>query len=106
MITTPTITIAPRRGSELKLIGRWESEDLRRIVDRKTRAGHRPSFLFLGRYEANLLREHLGAAFGPESVRTLKNLYYMGMEVVEIQAESCLRTTTAKPKRKFSVASS
>lgn len=100
MISPPTPTTV-RRGSETKLTGHWESNEIRRIVDRKTAAGYKPSFLLLGRYEANLLRDHLGSAFGPESVRTLKNLYYMGMEVVEMETESCLRTSMGKPKRKL-----
>ena len=38
----------------------------------------------------------LGAAFGPESVQTLKNLYYMGLEVIELEVDSYLRTAGMK----------
>ena len=83
-------------SSELKLVYHWQSEEIRRLIQRKTKSGRRPSYLFLGRHEADLLRDHLGAAFGPESVRTLKNLYYMGLQVVELDIESYLRTAGSK----------
>ena len=94
--TTLEPTKTARDCSELKLRDRWDSEKIRQLVERKSSKGRKPSFLFLGRTEAELLREHLGAAFGPESVRSLKNLYYMGMEVVETEAESYVRTAGAK----------
>lgn len=82
--------------SELELDNRWDTDALRRLINRKTAEGRRPAFLFLGAREADLLRQHLGAAFGPESVRTLKNLYYMGLEVIELEIDSYLRTAGIK----------
>ncbi len=82
--------------SELELTNTWDTDALRRLTNRKTADGRKPAFLFLGAREADLLREHLGAAFGPESVRTLKNLYYMGLEVVELEVESYFRTAGIK----------
>ena len=92
--TYPTKTA--RGYSELKLVYRWESDEVRRLVERKSAAGKKPAYLFLGRYEAELLRHHLGTAFGPESVQSLKNSYYMGMKVIELDTESYLRTAGAK----------
>lgn len=85
-----------RACSELVFRDQWDTESLRNLVERKTAAGKKPAFLFLGRREAELLREHIGAAFGPESVQSLKNHYYMGMEVIELDTRCYLRTAGAK----------
>jgi hypothetical protein len=52
-------------------------------------------------HEAYLLRQHLGAAFGPENVQTLKNLYYMGLEVIEVETDYFLRTSGMKRVKNF-----
>ncbi len=97
MNTLHTLPHPARTCSELQLRDQWDAERLRNLITRKTAAGRKPAFLFLGRHEAELLRHHLGAAFGPESVRTLKNLYYMGLEVVELpNIDSYLRTAGMK----------
>ncbi|MBC7979822.1 MAG: hypothetical protein H7Y36_04600, partial [Armatimonadetes bacterium] len=49
-----------------------------------------PAFLFLGRKEAHLLQLHLAEVFGAESVTTLNDTYYMGLDVVVIDCESFL----------------
>jgi hypothetical protein len=77
----------------------WNTETIRALINRKTAQNRRPAFLFLGQREADLLRHHLGAAFGPESVRSLKFLYYMGLEVIEVDAPSYLRTAGMKRVR-------
>ncbi|NIP98157.1 MAG: hypothetical protein GWO24_33935 [Akkermansiaceae bacterium] len=82
--------------SELQMFDRWNTEAVSALINRKTSRGRKPAFLFLGQREANLLRYHLGTAFGPESVRTLKNLYYMGLEVVELDTETYFRTAGLK----------
>ena len=56
----------------------------------------KPSHLFLGRNECDLLKKHLGEAFGSDSVSTFNDLYYMGMLVVELQTESCVRVAGEK----------
>ena len=95
-IITTQATIGSRACSELKLIDYWDTDALRQLIKRKTTNERKPAFLFVGRHEARLLRRHLGAAFGPESVQTLKNLYYMGLEVVELETQSYLRTAGVK----------
>jgi hypothetical protein len=81
------------------MFDRWNTESLRALIIRKSAQGRKPAFLFVGQQEADLLRHHLGTAFGPESVHTLKNLYYMGLQVIELEAESFLRTAGMKRVR-------
>lgn len=93
----------PSQGvpSELTLHSRWDTAGIRDLITKKTRAGRRPAFLFLGQHEAELLRSHLGAAFGPDSVRSLKNIYYMGLEVIELNTPSFFRTAGMKRVQGF-----
>lgn len=88
-------------GSELKFEDKWISSEIRDLINRKTIQDYKPNFLFLGDHEALLLRYHLGCAFGPENVCTLKNLYYMGLEVVELDVPQFLRTAGYKRIQPF-----
>lgn len=99
MKTLNTLKPASSVKSEVQMYDRWRSEAVRALINRKTKQGRKPAFLFLGQHEADLLRYHLGTAFGPESVQSLNNLYYMGLEVIEIEAESFLRTAGMKRVR-------
>jgi hypothetical protein len=83
-------------ASELHLGRDWNTGAIRELIEQKTSAGRKPAFLLVGQHEADLLRGHLGSAFGPESVRSLKNLYYMGLEVIELDTPSFLRTAGMK----------
>jgi hypothetical protein len=67
------------------------------ILRKRALAGEVPTFLLLGRKEASLLRTHLAAAFGEESVTTLEGTYYMGLEIVEIDFPEFLHTGGYKP---------
>lgn len=87
--------------SELHLGRDWRSDAIRELIDQKTSAGRKPAFLFLGKREAQLLRDHLGASFGPEAVHSLKSLYYMGLEVIEIDTPTFLRTAGMKRVQGF-----
>jgi len=71
-------------ASEAVFAETWDSSVLAEILREKLRSGEAPTFLLLGRREAALLRSHLAAAFGEDSVATLRGTYYMGLEVVEI----------------------
>ena len=82
--------------SELKLANEWDTLAIRQLIETKTAANRTPICLFLGNQEAHLLRVHLKAAFGPDAVQSLKSLYYMGLEVVEVDTDSFLRTAGAK----------
>ena len=88
-------------ASELKLGTEWDSARIHELIARKTGAGRIPAFLFLGEHEAVLLRQHLGSAFGPEAVRCLKNVYYMGLEVIELDTPSFFRTAGMKRVQDF-----
>lgn len=75
-------------AAELELDGTWDTQAVSDLIRSKCVSGETPAFLFLGRKEAALLREHLAKAFGAEAVATLHDTYYMGLEVVEIESES------------------
>ena len=75
-------------AAELELDGVWNTAAVSDLIRSKCENGETPAFLFLGRKEAALLREHLAKAFGAEAVATLHDTYYMGLEVVEIESES------------------
>ena len=77
-------TVAP----ELIFGDHWSPEAVSNLIRSKCAFGETPSFLFLGRKEAELLREHLAEVFGAEAVSTLHDTYYMGLEVVEIEVAS------------------
>ena len=81
---------------DLQLIDSWDTSALRALVDERCQKGRKPSHLFLGRNECDLLKKHLGEAFGSDSVSTFNDLYYMGMLVVELQTESCVRVAGEK----------
>ena len=98
-------TIAPAATtsieSELQLDFAWDSQKVRDLIDRKSSEGRSPAFFFLGRHEAGLLRGHLAESFGEASVASFKNLYYMGLEVIELEMESFLRTAGMKRIKTF-----
>lgn len=66
----------------------WDIRAVAKLVRSKCVDGKTPSFLFLGRREAALLKEHLAEVFGEESVITLNGTYYMGLNVKTIACES------------------
>jgi len=86
----PTIPDDRSIESELYLDRAWEHDAVAALIRSKSDHGEMPAFLFLGRKEAGLLRLHLAEAFGAEAVASLFDTYYMGLDVVEIDAESFL----------------
>lgn len=85
--------------SELEIKEDWDSAAVRELIRSKSTMGETPSFLFLGRMEAALLRGHLEQAFGEGSVPTLRGTYYMGLEVIEIDVDSFVRIGGRKTVR-------
>jgi hypothetical protein len=85
--------------SELSFRDCWDGEAVSDLIRSKSAEGETPAFLFLGRREAALLREHLAEVFGEESVVTLKGTYYKGLDVVTIDCESFLATAGRKAIR-------
>ena len=73
---------------ELTMAETWDSLAVSNLIRSKSGNGETPAFLFLGRREALLLQRHLGDAFGAEAVSTLRDTYYMGLEVVTIDCDS------------------
>ena len=92
----PDVSSVP---SELTFEGGWDGEAVSELIRSKCDNGQTPAFLFLGKKEAILLKEHLTEAWGAESVATLKRSYYMGLEVVTIDCESFLSTGGRKAIR-------
>ena len=88
-------------NSELELEDIWDTAAIRNLIKEKSAAQRTPAFLFLGHHEAQLLRENIGAAFGPSSVQSLKNLYYMGLEIIEVDTDRFLRTAGNKRVKSF-----
>ncbi|MES2981738.1 MAG: hypothetical protein V4727_05430 [Verrucomicrobiota bacterium] len=75
-------------ASELTMTDRWDSEAVSHLISSKCDHRETPAFLFLGKKETLLLKRHLASAFGEESVTTLHDTYYMGLDVVVIDCES------------------
>lgn len=92
----PDISIVP---SELSLQDAWDGEAVSELIRSKCAYGETPAFLFLGKKEAVLLKDHLAESFGEESVVTLHGTYYMGLDVVTIDCESFLSTGGRKAIR-------
>lgn len=83
--------LLPDTGSlepELSFEGGWDSRAVSDLIRSKSSLNRTPACLFLGRKEAALLRGHLAEAFGSVAVSMLKNSYYMGLEVVEIDCDA------------------
>ncbi len=73
---------------DLKMSGTWDGMAISELIRSKSDHGETPAFLFLGKAEALLLQEHLAGVFGAESVTTLHDTYYMGLDVVVIDCDS------------------
>jgi len=85
----PDLSTVP---SELAFNGCWDGEAVSELIRSKCDHGATPAFLFLGRKEALLLKEHLAESFGEEAVVTLHGTYYMGLDVIPVDCESFLST--------------
>lgn len=85
--------------SELSFRDCWDGEAVSDLIRSKSADGATPAFLFLGRREAAMLREHLAEIFGENSVTTLNGIYYKGLGVVTIACESFLATAGRKAIR-------
>ncbi len=95
-LAVPDISTVP---SELSFTDVWDGEAVSELIRSKCDHGETPAFLFLGRMEAGLLKEHLAEIFGEESVTTLHGTHYKGLEVVSIDCESFLSTGGRKAVR-------
>ncbi|MEM1084807.1 MAG: hypothetical protein AAGI48_11915 [Verrucomicrobiota bacterium] len=96
---TPPVPDTESVASELTMKDSWDTTAVSGLIRSKCSFGETPAFLFLGRKEADLLRAHLAAAFGSESVLTLHDSYYMGLKVVEISCDSFVHVAGRKTTR-------
>lgn len=88
--------------SELVLEDFWDADAVAGLIRSKCAYGETPAFLFLGWWEAALLRGHLAEVFGEDAVTTLHDTYYMGLEVVEICCDNFLYAGGRKASRALS----
>ncbi len=84
------------RPTSHKFNGTWDTLAVARMIQSNSEAGKCPAFLFVGREETELLRQHLAKAFGEESVTTLHDSYYMGLKIVPVDAEAYISTGGSK----------
>ena len=73
--------------SELFMEAAWDTMAVAELIRSKSIDHRTPTFLYLGRRETALLKEHLAVAFGEESVVTLNGTYYMGLNIKTIHCE-------------------
>lgn len=92
----PDVVTVP---SELSFEDTWDGWAVSELIRSKCAHGESPAFLFLGRKEALLLKQHLAEIWGAESVVTLQGTYYMGLEIVAIDCESFITTGGRKAIR-------
>lgn len=95
----PTLPDTTEVPTELSFQDKWDSAAVSALIRSKSSLGETPAFLFVGRREAGLLRDHLAAAFGPDAIASLKDTYYVGLEVIEIDVDTYLRTGGRKTNR-------
>jgi len=76
--------------TELSFEGSWDGDAVSELIRAKCESGAPPAFLFLGKKETRLLKEHLSEVFGSEAVITINGTRYKGLEVVPLQCESFL----------------
>ncbi|MES2982444.1 MAG: hypothetical protein V4727_09035 [Verrucomicrobiota bacterium] len=89
----------PRSNSQTPIanpVRNWDTLAVARLIRENSTAETSPAFLYLGRIETRLLREHLAEAFGAASVITLNETYYMGLKVISVDLLSYLQTGGSK----------
>jgi hypothetical protein len=74
----------------------WDTLAVARLIRENSTGETSPAFIYLGRIETSLLRDHLAQAFGAASVMTLHETYYMGLKVVSVNLDSYLQTGGSK----------
>lgn len=101
MSNPPTYEIPDTESvaSELTFEDSWDPTAVSGLIRSKCSFGETPAFLFLGRKETEMLRAHLAAAFGTDSVATLHDSYYMGLKVMEISSDSFVHVAGRKTVR-------
>lgn len=87
------------RPTAFKMTETWDTFSIAKLIRDRSEIGRTPAFLYLGRTESELLRQHLAAAFGEESVTTLHESYYMGLKIITVDQEAYISTGGQKQTR-------
>ncbi len=96
---SPRLPDVSTEVSELTLGETWDTEAISNLIRSKCGHDETPAFLFLGKKEAELLTGHLAQVFGEDAVVTLHDTYYMGLDVIVLEAESHVSTGGRKAVR-------
>ena len=76
----------------------WDAVAVRDLLRQAELEGRHPARLLLGRTEARAYHESLAAEFGEEARASVRDNYYLGLEVVETDVESQLEVEGDKPR--------
>lgn len=93
-------TVAPpltHDASTIEMGDTWDTEAIVSLIRRKTSALVQPKVLMLGEREMKMLRRHLAQAFGEEQIACQKQIFYVGMKVVEIRTPSLVKIAGERP---------
>lgn len=95
LTATHAMNTSPAPSPTLDLIPVWNGNRVRQLID-ASRAPGGPAFLQVGRRQKAALMLHLRHAFGKRTELDNSNLYYMGLRVMEVQAENFLAVTGSR----------
>lgn len=93
-------TIAPTLANDpstIQMGDTWDTGAIVSLIRRNTTALIQPKILMLGEREIRMLRRHLAQAFGEEQIACQKQIFYVGMKVVEIRTPSLVKIAGEKP---------
>ena len=96
ILDKPSLPIFSSHKPTANPVRNWDTLAVARLIRENSSAETSPAFLYLGRTETQLLRDHLANAFGAASVMTLNETYYMGLKVITVDALSYLQTGGSK----------
>jgi hypothetical protein len=96
LLDKPTLPRYNAQTFAVNPVRNWDAVAVARLIKENSNGETSPAFLYLGRIETQLLRDHLAKAFGEASVPTLRETYYMGLKVLSVDADSYLQTGGSK----------
>ncbi|NNC89347.1 MAG: hypothetical protein HKN82_12880 [Akkermansiaceae bacterium] len=76
----------------------WDAIAVRDLLRQAELAGRNPTRLLLGKREARAYHEYFAAQFGEEGRASVRDNYYLGLEVVELDVASELMVEGTKPR--------
>lgn len=96
LLDKPTLPRYNAQTFAVNPVRNWDAVAVARLIRENSNGETAPAFLYLGRNETRLLRDHLAQAFGADSVSSLSETYYMGLKVISVDADSYLQTGGSK----------